>query len=218
MRLSFGRPVDCQDGSFGELADVVIDPATMRLTHLITSPPAAKPRLIPIELAEAGEVSGEVTLRCTLAATENLPSVLEYRNLASTEDPEPGDRREWDEGVEHVVAMPYDGIGIGLGQYDGVEASLNVSYDRVPKGSAELRHASAIVTADGHYLGGVEGFRLDDSGRLTDVVLDESHFWSRREIAIPIDAVQALETDTVTVALSSAEVAQLPAVRVRRWF
>ena len=215
MRLTFGTSVHCQDGSFGELADVVVDPATMRLTHLITSPPTAEPRLIPIELAEAGEGSTALTLRCTLAATEELASVLEYRSLRTEE---PVADADWDEGVEHVVASPYEGIGIGLGQYDGVEASLNVSYDRVPKGSAELRRASSIVTADGDYLGGVDGFRLDESGRITGVVLDESHFWSRREITIPVDAVQELATDTVTVGLSSAEVAELPAVRVRRWF
>ncbi len=216
MRLSFGTAVHCQDGSFGDLADVVVDPATMRLTHLITSPPTAEPRLIPIELAETSEAGTEVTLRCTLAATEELASVLEYRNLRSAE--EPAGEAEWDEGVEHVVALPYEGVGIGLGQYDGVEASLNVSYDRVPKGSAELRRASSIVTADGHYLGGVQGFQLGEGGRITDVVLDESHFWSRREITIPVDAVQDLATDTVTVNLSSDEVAELPAVRVRRWF
>jgi sporulation protein YlmC with PRC-barrel domain len=215
MRLSFGTSVRCQDGGFGELADVVVDPATMRLTHLITDPPRAEPRLIPIELAESGGAGAEVTLRCTLAAVEELPSVLEYRNLGSSEpDPPPGP--EWDEGVEHVLAMPYDGIG--LGQYDGVDATLDVRYDRVPKGSAELRRASSIVTADGRYLGGVEGFGLDESGRITEVILDESHFWSRREVTIPAESVQALATDTVTVGLSSAEVAALPAVRIRRWF
>jgi sporulation protein YlmC with PRC-barrel domain len=216
MRLSFGKAVHCEDGSFGELADVVVDPATMRLTHLITSPPTAEPRLIPIELAEPNGDGGDVTLRCTLAATEQLPSVLEYRNLRSAE--QPPEEAGWDEGVEHVLTVPYDGIGIGLGQYDGVQASLDVSYDRVPKGSAELRRASSVVTAGGDYLGGIQGFGLDESGRITDVVLDESHFWSRREITIPVDAVQALATDTVTIGLSSEEVAELPAVRVRRWF
>ena len=217
MQLRFGRSVNCKDGSFGKLDDVVVDPATMRLTHLITSPPDAEPRLIPIELADTAGGGPDVALRCTLAATEELASVREYRNLQSTE--ETADDKDWDLGVEHVLALPYDGgVGLGIGAYDGVEASMNVSYDRVPKGSAELRHASAIVSADGDYLGGVQGFHLDDAGQITDVVLDESHFWSRSEITIPVDAVQLLETDTVTVRLSAAEIAELPTTRVRRWF
>jgi sporulation protein YlmC with PRC-barrel domain len=217
MQLSFGRSVNCKDGSFGKLDDVVVDPATMRLTHLITSPPDAEPRLIPIELADTAGGGPDVALRCTLAATEELASVREYRDLQSTE--ETTDDKDWDLGVEHVLALPYDGgVGLGIGAYDGVEASMNVSYDRVPKGSAELRHASAILSADGDYLGGVQGFHLDDAGQITDVVLDESHFWSRCEITIPVDAVQLLETDTVTVRLSAAEIAELPTTRVRRWF
>jgi hypothetical protein len=215
MQLSFGTAVHCQDGSFGKLADVIVDPSTMRLTHLITSPPAdTEPRLIPIELAETVDGGSEVRLGCTLAATEELASVREYRYLNSTEEPS-GDE-EWDLGVEHVLAMPYDGIG--LGEYEGIEASLNVTYDRVPKGSAELRRASSMIAADGSYLGGVEGFRTAENGQITDIVLDESHFWSRREITIPIEAVETLETDTVTVRLLPGELAGLPTVRVRRWF
>ena len=86
MQLSFGRSVNCKDGSFGKLDDVVVDPATMRLTHLITSPPDAEPRLIPIELADTAGGGPDVALRCTLAATEELASVREYRDLQSTEE------------------------------------------------------------------------------------------------------------------------------------
>ena len=215
MQLSFGKPVRCQDGSFGDLADVVVDPEAMRLTHLITDRPAdAEPRLVPIELAQTTGDSQDVTLRCTIAATDELASVREYRYLRSTETPSTDE--EWDMGIEHVLAVPYDGIG--LVEYDGVQASMNISFDRVPKGSAELRRASSIVTADGDYLGGLEGFRLDDNGQITDVVLDEGHFWSRRRVTIPVDAVQDVETDAVTIRLSQKEVKALPSVRVRRWF
>jgi len=215
MQLSFGKPVRCQDGSFGDLADVVVDPSTMRLTHLITRPPSdAEPRLVPIELADTAGDTSEVRLRCTLAATEELATVREYRYLRSTDVP--SDDAEWDMGVEHVLAVPYDGIG--LVDYEGVDASLNVSYDRVPKGSAELRRASSIVTADGRYLGGLEGFRLDDGGQITEVVLDEGHLWRRRRVTIPVGAVQDVETDALTVRLSEAEVKALPSERVHRWF
>jgi sporulation protein YlmC with PRC-barrel domain len=217
MQLSFGKPVRCADGGFGELADVVVDPDTMRLTHLITDPPAnAEPRLIPIELADTGAEGPDVTLRCTVAATEELASVREYRDLRVAGDPTSD--AEWDVGVEEVLTMPSPTGGLGLGEYDGLEASLNISYDRVPKGSAELRRASSIVTTDGDYLGGVNGLQVDGTGQITNLVLDEGHFWSRREITIPVDAVQSLETDMVTVRLSQAEVGALPSVRVRRWF
>jgi hypothetical protein len=37
MRLEIGGCVDCSDGTFGELADVVIDPTTKRVMHLLVT-------------------------------------------------------------------------------------------------------------------------------------------------------------------------------------
>ena len=116
------------------------------------------------------------------------------------------------------TCSPCPTTGSGWCDYEGVDASLNVSYDRVPKGSAELRRASAIVSADGRYLGGLKGFRLDDSGQITEVVLDEGHLWRRRRVTIPVGAVQDVETDAVTCASRETEVKALPSERVRRWF
>ena len=38
MRLELGSPVNCTDGPFGELADVVVDPTKRRVTHLVVDP------------------------------------------------------------------------------------------------------------------------------------------------------------------------------------
>ena len=38
MRLELGTSVRCTDDTFGELADVVIDPISKRLTHLVVRP------------------------------------------------------------------------------------------------------------------------------------------------------------------------------------
>ena len=38
MRLDLGSAVHSADGVYGELADVVIDPLTRRVTHLVVEP------------------------------------------------------------------------------------------------------------------------------------------------------------------------------------
>ena len=38
MRLELGGSVRCEDDLLGELADVVIDPTTKRVTHLVVEP------------------------------------------------------------------------------------------------------------------------------------------------------------------------------------
>ena len=54
MRLELGARVDCADGTFGELADVVIDPTTKRVTHLVVQAKGAAigRTVVPVELAD----------------------------------------------------------------------------------------------------------------------------------------------------------------------
>jgi len=38
MRVDLGTPVRCSDATLGELADIVIDPATRRIAPLVVEP------------------------------------------------------------------------------------------------------------------------------------------------------------------------------------
>ena len=108
MRLELGTPVRCTDDTFGELADVVIDPISKRLTHLVVRPRDQEEqaaRLVPVELAEGSDEGSEISLHCTVEEANRLEPVREFAYLrlgeAPVEDP------DWDVGVEDVLAMPY---------------------------------------------------------------------------------------------------------------
>ena len=75
MRLELGTPVRCSDDTFGELADVVIDPINKRLTHLVVQPSRQEgqaARLVPVELAEGSEEESEISLDCTVEEVNRL--------------------------------------------------------------------------------------------------------------------------------------------------
>ena len=112
--------------------------------------------------------------------------------------------------------MPYYS-GLGIDAYPGeLDSHVTVSYDRVPKGEVEVRRASAVISADGHSLGEVDGFVVDADEHITHFVLERGHLWGRKEVTIPIGAVARVESDAVHVALSKDEVGALPTVRVGR--
>ena len=214
MRLELGSRVDCTDGSFGKLADVVIDPTSRRVTHLVVERDRDSwlGRLVPVELAErGGDAGGAVALRATVEEVLRLPPVHEVAYLRL--DGFPADDPDWDVGIEEVLALPY------YPSYDVEPAPVDYAarYDRIPKGEVEIRRASAVDSPDGHHLGQVDGFLVDDDQLITHVVLEQGHPWERREVLIPIGAVARVETDAVTLSLTKDEVGGLPPVAVRRW-
>jgi sporulation protein YlmC with PRC-barrel domain len=217
MRLEIGNRVYCTDGAYGELADIVIDPLKKRVTHLVVQPEQGEggARLVPIQLAKGrDDEQHEIELECTLDKAQGFESVHEAAYLRLGESP--AEDPDWEVGVEDVLAMPYY-TDLELGPYpDELGSGVTVYYDRVPKGEVEVRRASAVISADGHSLGEVDGFVVDADEHITHFVLERGHLWGRKEVTIPIGAVARVESDAVHVALSKDEVGALPAVRVGR--
>ena len=217
MRLDLGTRVRCTDKPYGELADVVVDPISKRVTHLVVRPTdqeALETRLVPIELAEGGDEAPEVSLRCTVDEVTALEPVREYAYLrvgeSAANDP------NWDVGVQDVLASPYYEADLaGLG-YPGYGQELGLIYDRIPKGEVEIRRSSDVYSADEHHLGEVDGFLVDGEAHITHVILERGHLWGRRDVTIPIGGVAMVENDQVTLSLSKDQVGELPSVRVRR--
>ena len=213
MRLELGSRVDCTDETFGKLVDVVIDPTSRRVTHLVVEPDQDTwlARLVPVELVERGDDASGVVLRATAEEVRQLSPVHEVAYLRL--EGFPVDDPSWDVGIEEVFALPY------YSAYDlePVPVDYAVTYDRIPKREVEIRRASAVESADGHRLGHVDGFLVDADDLITHLVLEQGHPWERRELAVPIGAVARVETDAVTLALRKHEVAALPSVEVRRW-
>ena len=217
MRLEIGKRVNCTDGVYGELADIVIDPLEKRVTHLVVQPEqgVGEARLVPVQLAKGtDDEQPEIELECTLGKAQGFESVHEAAFLRLGENP--ANDPDWDVGVEDVLALPYyEGSDVGL-SYSELDSGVTMYYDRVPKGEVEVRRASAVISADGHSLGEVDGFVVDADTHITHFVLERGHLWGRKEVTIPIGALARIETDEVHIALSKDEVGALPAVHVGR--
>ena len=214
-RLDLDSPVHCADAQFGELADVVIDPTTRCVTHLVVRP-HNRPhdaRIVPVGWATSEGRDAAIRLTATVAEVDRLDRLHEtaYLRLGGFPVADP----DWDVGVQDLLGMPYfQGI-----EAQPIEADPHVmfGYDRVPKGEVEIRRASAVTAADGADLGRVDGFVVDGAGHISHVVLERGHLWGHREVTIPIGAVDRVENDVVVLSLTKGEVGALPSHRVHRW-
>jgi sporulation protein YlmC with PRC-barrel domain len=214
-RLDLGSPVHCTDAQFGELADVVIDPTTRRVTHLVVRP-RNRPddaRIVPVEWATPEGPETAITLAATVAEVNRLDRLHETAYLRLGEFPVVDPR--WDVGVEDMLGLPY----FQAVDAQPIEADPHVmfGYDRVPKGEVEIRRGSAVTSVDGADLGRVDGFVVDGAGHISHVLLERGHLWGRREVAIPVGAVDRVANDVVVLRLGREEVGALPSHRVHRW-
>jgi sporulation protein YlmC with PRC-barrel domain len=213
MQLDLGSPVRCADDDFGELADVVIDPATRRVTHLVVQPHHRHDlaRLVPVERARPEGAA--IALDCTVAELNGLEPLHELAYLRLGEFPV--DDPNWDIGVQDTLGLPY---------YQAIEAQpidydphVTVGYDRIPKGEVEIRRASPVSSSDGHHLGQVDGFVVEGDEHISHLLLEHGHLWGKRDVAIPIGAVDRVESDGVVLSLSKDDVGALKSRRVHRW-
>src|SRR4051794_28746684 len=163
-RLAFGGPVRGADKALGSISDVVVDPATRRVTHLVVRHDAID-RLVPVDLVEVDEPGARLVVE-----PERLESCVPVREIVYLPSGElPAADAGTDVGVEDVVpvgdmgASPFDGYA------GGYSSSTAISYDRVPKGEIELRRSSDVEAVDGHRLGHLAALELDERWTITQV-------------------------------------------------
>jgi sporulation protein YlmC with PRC-barrel domain len=210
MKLELGTSIRCADGATVELVDVVIDSSSSSVTHLVIRPAedTEDARLVPISLVGRAEKEGEteISLNCSAADLERFDPVHQVEVLRAGERPE--EDPKWDVGVEDVLVAP-NYAPTAFGDPAGtIDSDVTISYDRVPKGEIELRHASAVYSADGHHLGSVDGVVVDDGDRLTHLLLERGHLWWKREVELPADAIATFQNDMLTLGVTKSEFAK----------
>ena len=216
MRLDLGAEVRCSDGDLGELADIVIDPTTRRVTHLVVEPKHEyfTPRLVPVELVGSADTL-PIVLTCSLEEAGKLEHAEEIAYLRLGEFPVEDPR--YDVQVTEMLALPYyEGLDMPTAGVTTYGQGVDVRYERVPKGELEIRRKSPVIASDGHRLGHVDGLVVSE-GAVTHVVLEHGHLWGKREVVVPIGAVDSVDEEGVKLSIAKDDVEKLDQVRVHRW-
>jgi sporulation protein YlmC with PRC-barrel domain len=207
-----GSDVSCSDGACGELSRVVIDPVARALTHLVVGPKhlQAAGRLVPVDLV--GSTEHEIRLRCTTAEFDALERAEENQFL-------PGADGHWGYGEGEIMSWPYYGLGMGgmgmggMGLGNMNAAPQVITLDRMPVGDVAVRRGEHVHATDGD-IGRVQGLVVDPADHhVTHVLLAEGHLWGRKEVAIPIGAVTAVD-DGVRLSLTKDDVADLTPIEL----
>jgi sporulation protein YlmC with PRC-barrel domain len=203
--FTIGAAVSCSDGPCGNLIKVVLDPVAGVVTHLVVEPEhrAGLGRMVALDLVAPGTDAGAVQLRITLHEFDALPHAEETDFL-------PGGGGEDAYEAHELYYWPYFGLEGGADPYVTLASGV-VTRDTIPAGEAEVRRGDQVHASDGE-IGQVEGLVVEPTGgHVTHVLLQEGHLWGRKQVAIPMTAVEKID-DGISVSLSKKEIEALPAV------
>jgi sporulation protein YlmC with PRC-barrel domain len=203
--FTIGAAVSCTDGPCGNLIKVVVDPVRGVVTHLVVEPEhrAGLGRLVALDLVAPGTGAGMVQLRITLEEFDALGYAEETEFL-------PGGGGEDAYEAHELYYWPYFGLAGGVDPYATLASGV-VTRDTIPAGEVEVRRGERVHASDGE-IGKVEGLVVEPAGgHVTHVLLQEGHLWGRKQVAIPMTAVEKIE-DGISVSLSKQEIEALPSV------
>jgi sporulation protein YlmC with PRC-barrel domain len=203
-QFTIGAEVSCTDGPCGQVRSVVVDPLAKVVTHLVIEAEHRQGlgRLVPLDLVELNEAG--VSLRCDVASFEKLELAEENQFL-------PGSVGYATYGPGQSYSWPFFALGMGIGGAGNLAQA--VTYDTLPLGEVAIHRDERVHATDGE-IGRVQGLVIEPvQHHVTHVLLQEGHFWGKKDVAIPISAVARIEGG-IAVNLTKAQVQDLPEIDI----
>lgn len=194
--------VQCSDGACGKTTNVVLNPVTHQVTHIVLedkSLPGYSTRIVSVDNV-ASLTQQQITLSCS------KDDVAKMRVFVTTNY-----IQESPSGKAYTTGDAYT--------YPYVindTAYAPVEEEHVPLGELEV-HAGMEVEASDGKVGKLDELVLDeDSGDITHIQMREGHLWGAKDVAIPVSAVDFTDEKTVYLNIDKKAVGALPAVKVKR--
>lgn len=194
MDIHLNAHVDCTDGRIGRLENIIVNPQAERITFLV------------IRENDIANTLRIVPERFVVSANRDT---VELRM----------DRQQFKK-MKHFIQEDYIPSNVMLymaereGWNVGTPTAMFVEHEAIPAGGVAV-HKGAKVFAGDERVGKIDEFLVEGkSGRITHLVLVEGHLWGKKNIAVPVKAVDRYEDGNVYLAIDKAQVETLPALDV----
>jgi sporulation protein YlmC with PRC-barrel domain len=198
--------VRCTDGKCGRSTCVIVHPVKRMVTHFVVKYkklPDNPDRLVPVaKIAEISE--GSIRLNCTRADLAKMPPFTTKRFVRKEELDY---KSAYLAGDSNALAHPMVAFDTWIDSVPEVH---------VPVDELAVFRGMQVKTSEGT-VGQVDELVVDpESGEITHVLMRKGHLWGKKDVAIPVTAIDIVEAKEVYLNIDNAAVRALPAVPVRR--
>lgn len=203
MDISINASVHCPDGPVGHIISVIINPQDQNVTHLVvetkTFPKEA--RMVPVNLvAEATPTT--INLKCKRADVGKLDQFFEHEFVKV-----------------NMPMLKYAPLSYVVWPYAEPETNYtDIIHEHIPPGELAVRRGAEIDATDGP-VGKVDAFLIDPQyGNITHLILKEGHLWGKKDVMVPITAIDTIEENCVSLNIDKTTIAELPLIPIKRWW
>ena len=195
MDIALNAYVECTDGRVGRVENIIFNPVTERVTHLVV---------------RGNDLANTMRLVPERQVKDATPDVI---SLAF-------DKKKFDKmknfiQEEYITANVTMYMAERAGWNIGTPAAVFVEHEAVPGGSVSL-HKKAVVEATDGRVGTVDELLVEKkSGRITHLILKEGHLWGKKDVLIPVSLIDHYEDKKVVLKIDKDAVEQLPVVDLK---
>ena len=211
MEIPLQAQVECTDGVCGRSVYVLINPVIEKVTHLVVREDASPNTqyIVPVETISA-TIIDTIQLRCSKAQLEKMDPFVQTQFV---EEKVPSENFVYGAGM----------YGMGSYYYLPYVTSEGTAYEfvktqQIPPGELAVRRGTRVEAKDG-YVGKVDEFVVNPkNGLITHLVMREGHPWGKKDVIIPLSAMDKTLDGTMLLKLNKHDIESLPTFPVhRRW-
>ena len=198
MDIPLNVQVHCEDGLCGHSTEVVLDPKTDEITHLVVKEAHAPhaERLVPISLVR-----------------DTTPHLI----LLSCNKEKLARRDPFVELEAEQIQVPHY-----VGDYGEFPVSIpetmwiTKEHQAVPWGELGVHRHARIEATDGP-VGQLDEFLIEpETQHVTHLVLREGHLWGEKTVTIPVSEIDRIEEKVIHLKLDKQGIGALPVIPIRR--
>ncbi|MGA7192827.1 MAG: PRC-barrel domain-containing protein [Anaerolineales bacterium] len=210
MEIPLQAQVECTDGVCGRSVYVLVNPVAEKVTHMVVREDASPytEYIVPVETVSATIVD-TIQLRCSKAELKKMDHFIQTEFIQ-----------------EKVVDYAgYRGGMYGAGSYlmpyvtsDEISILVPKEHQQIPPGELAVHRGTRVEAKDG-YIGKVDEFVVNPkNGNITHLVMREGHPWGKKDVIIPLSAMDKTLDGTMFLTLNKHEIESLPTFPMhRRW-
>lgn len=194
MDIPLNVEVNCSDGNCGRSTNLILDPKTKAVTHLVVKGSAfpGVERLVPINLIYKS-TPARISLRCSTDEFSKMD------HFVQDSFPNPNNTAI---GDNTLLLWEYS-----LPNPPGADYTIE---EKTPPGELAIRQGVRVNATDGD-IGQVDEFLVDPgNGRITHIILREGHLWGQKRVTIPVAQIDRIDQGSVHLKLDKHAVGSLP--------